>query len=324
MNSRQRLIAAISCVLAMSAHGAAGYGQDIGLNTVDSTPVYAAEATQPNLSVLADYLPASGEEHELELYANQPAFDLRDDTYSSRRHSSGLLASIWNDQLNFYSSESLLLIGVSLGAGAAIANTQLDGDIQRHLQSSLHHANSDEWLEGLHANKELGDGRYTLPIFASAWALGSILPPSQFSDGSRIWGQRTIRGFLVGAPPVLLLQRVTGSSRPGETANGSEWEPFRDNNGVSGHAFMGSLPFITAAKMSDSLAWKTTFYAASALAPLSRTADGAHYPSQVALGWSMAFIAATAVHSTDNPNSRWHIMSTATPNGSGMALEYRF
>ncbi len=217
------------------------------------------------------------------------------------RPRSSLPARLIDDQLNFYSPDSLLLMGFGLGTGAVFANTTLDGDIQRHLQSSLRHANSDDWLESLHANKELGDGRYTLPIYAGAWALGSLLPESEFSNNSKTWGERTLRGFIVGAPPVLLLQKVTGGSRPGETPAGSDWEPFRDNNGVSGHAFMGALPFITAAKMSDKLGWKVTWYAASTLAPLSRAADGAHYPSQVALGWGMAFLAATAVHSTRQP-----------------------
>ncbi len=155
-----------------------------------------------------------------------------------------------------------------------------------------------------------------LPVYAGAWALGSLLPESEFSHNSKTWGEQTIRGFIVGAPPVLLLQRATGGSRPDETAVGSEWQPFQDNNGVSGHAFMGALPFITAAKMSDKLGWKVTWYAASALAPMSRAADGAHYPSQVALGWGMAFLAATAVHTTDSPNARLRILPTATVQGS--------
>ncbi len=61
-------------------------------------------------------------------------------------------AKLLDDQLNFYSHDSLLLMGFGLGTGALLANTTLDGDIQRHLQSSLHHANSDDWLESLHAN----------------------------------------------------------------------------------------------------------------------------------------------------------------------------
>ncbi len=85
---------------------------------------------------------------------------------------------------------------------------------------------------------------------------------------------------------------------------------FRDNNGISGHAFMGALPFITAAKMSDDLRVKLFFYAGSALTPLSRVNDNAHYPSQVALGWWMAYLAASAIDSTDNPNAKWKFYPT--------------
>ena len=266
--------------------------------------------------------------YEIELFAEQPIaqstnLPVVSNSYGSVRPTR-LLDRVWADHMNLYSPDSLLLVGFSLGVGAVFANSSFDTDIQRHLQSSLRSANSDDWLEGLHANKELGDGRFTLPIFAGAWALGSLLPESEFSAGSRMWGGRTLRGLLVGTPPVLLLQHVTGGSRPGETASGSDWKPFQDNNGVSGHAFMGALPFITAAKMSEKPGWKAAFYAASALAPLSRAGDGAHYPSQVALGWSMAFVAATAVYSSDNPDSRWRVLPTITPAGSGMALEYRF
>lgn len=235
-----------------------------------------------------------------------------------------LVDRLLRDQCNFYSPDSLIVIGAGLGVGAVIANTSADESIQRHLQSSLRNANSDDWLESLHANKELGDGRYTLPVFAGAWLLGNLLPEYEFSRRTATWGERTLRGFVVGAPPVLVLQHLTGGSRPGEMSSGSHWEPFQDNNGVSGHAFMGALPFITAAKMSDKLVWKAGFYAASTLAPLSRAADRAHYPSQVALGWGLAFMAATAVHGTDNPNARWRLLPTANAMGTGMALEYRF
>jgi hypothetical protein len=235
-----------------------------------------------------------------------------------------LLGRLWQDERHFYSPKSLAMIGGGLGVGAIFANTSWDDGLQRHIHSSLHHANTDEWLESLHANKEFGDGRVTIPVFAGAWAVGHLLPEMPFSKPVGTWGERSIRGFVVGAPAVVLLQMATGASRPNETGHTSEWEPFQDNNGVSGHAFMGALPFITAAKMTESRGLKAVFYAGSALAPLSRTADGAHYPSQVALGWWMAYVAATAVHATDRPGSNWSLYPTATPNSSGMAFEYRY
>ncbi len=231
---------------------------------------------------------------------------------------------IWSDHVNYYSPESLALLGSGLLVGGAMANTSIDDGIQRHFQSSVRNANSDEWLESLHANKELGNGLYTLPVFASAWAMGELFPDSELLRISGQWGERSIRGFMVGAPPIIVLQQLSGGSRPTEKLHGSHWQPFQDNNGISGHAFMGALPFITAAKMTGDSRLKFVYYAGSTLTPLSRINDNAHYPSQVALGWWMAFLAASAVDATDNPESRWKFYPYPTGDGAGVLFEYRY
>ena len=78
------------------------------------------------------------------------------------------------DQLNFYSEESVLGLGLAFGAGALIANTSADVQLQSHFQSSVRGASSDEWFQFLHSNKELGNGvypmvvpntSYTMPLF---------------------------------------------------------------------------------------------------------------------------------------------------------------
>jgi len=231
---------------------------------------------------------------------------------------------LWNDQQNFYSGESMILLGGGLIVGGALANSNIDQQIDKHFQSSVRRATSDEWFNSFHASKELGNGLYTLPIFATAWGTSTLFPDSQYADAAGRWGEMSIRGFLVGAPPLILLQRVTGGSRPDEIVDGSKWHPFQDNNGISGHAFMGSLPFITAAKMTKNRGYKALFYAGSTIAPLSRVNDGAHYASQVALGWWMAFLAASAVRATEDPNSRWRLLPYTTFDGTGVSLEYRF
>lgn len=241
-----------------------------------------------------------------------------------RRAGAGLLSDLVRDQQNFYSRDSLLMLGVGFAAGGAIANTSLDGAIQRHLQSSILGAESDEWYHTFHASKELGNGMYALPVFAGAWLGGELLPKSDAASTFGLWGARSLRGFAAGAPPVIGLQLLTGGSRPGESPHGSRWQTYNDNNGVSGHSFMGALPFITAAKMSDSGAEKAIWYAASLLAPLSRANDNAHYPSQVALGWWMAYLAASAVDATDHGNSRWSFSPYLTGDGTGVVGEYRF
>lgn len=81
---------------------------------------------------------------------------------------------------------------------------------------------------------------------------------------------------------------------------------------------------ITAAKMSDRPVIKASFYAASSIAPLSRVNDNAHYPSQVALGWWMAYLAASAVDATDHPNSRWKFYPYTTGADTGMLAEFKY
>jgi len=239
-------------------------------------------------------------------------------------HDRTLVGRLLADQMNYYSAESLTLLGTGLVVGGAMANSSIDDGIQRHFQSSVRHANSDDWFESLHSSKELGNGKYTMPVMASAWAVGELFPDSRLAGSAATWGERSLRGILVGAPPLLAMQQLTGGSRPTETGEGSEWHPFTDNNGISGHAFMGSIPFITAAKMTESKGLKAMYYAASTVVPLSRVNDNAHYPSQVALGWWMAYLAASAVDASDNPNSRWKFYPYSTGQSSGMLAEFKF
>ena len=236
--------------------------------------------------------------------------------------------SVWErligDQSNFYSKESMLELGFAFGAGALFANTDLDNQIQKHFQSSVQGATSDDWFQLLHSSKELGNGVYTLPIFGAAWLANETIDGGPMFETVGQWGERAMRGFLVGGPPMILMQRLTGGSRPYETIEGSEWHPFQDNNGVSGHAFMSSLPFITAAKLTDSPLRKTFWYTASTIGPLSRMNDNAHYPSQIGLGWAMAFVAATAVNQTDTGKRGWSLAPQSGLTSSGVALQYRW
>jgi hypothetical protein len=237
-------------------------------------------------------------------------------------------SSLWNrivsDHRHFYDLHSFRLLASGFLIGAATANTQLDQQLHDHFQVGVAGATSDDWSEFLHADKELGNGRYTLPVFATAWALGASFEESPLFVTSGRWGERSLRSFLIGAPPLMLAQRLTGGSRPSEKDRDSRWLPFQDNNGVSGHAFMASLPFITAAKMTENRWLKATFYAGSLLGPLSRVNDDAHYPSQVALGWWMAFVAASAVDRTERSDGRVRILPFAADGGYGGMLEFEF
>ncbi|WP_197440332.1 phosphatase PAP2 family protein [Polystyrenella longa] len=181
-----------------------------------------------------------------------------------------------------------------------MANSSIDEKLRHKVQQNIRSATSDDWFEMLHAQKELGNGYYTLPLFAASWMVGEVFDEDPRAALAGTWGERSLRAFAVGAPPMLLAQRVTGASRPGEATYKSNWNPLQDNNGVSGHSFMGAIPFLTAAKMTDEPWLQTLYYGGSTLAAFSRVNDDHHYASQAFLGWGFAWLATRAVFSTDS------------------------
>ncbi len=343
MQTFQHLVRASSVLLflvcGLSVCRSQTIGTDLGPNqavlepsVVASSPSAAAadktsqfSNNKPDSSAVnesAGRLQFFGDRPVYEGMADSPIFTAQDSP--SVRERLSIMQRILTDHHNYYSPESLTMLGAGLVVGGAMANSSIDSGIQRHFQSSIRSANSDDWFEGLHASKELGNGKYTLPVLAGSWAVGELFPDSPIAHTTGIWGERSLRGILVGAPPLLALQQLTGGSRPTETHEGPEWHPLTDNNGISGHSFMGSLPFITAAKMTESRSLKATYYAASTIVPLSRMNDNAHYPSQVALGWWMAYLAASAVDATDHPDSRWKFYPYSTGDSSGILAEFKY
>lgn len=231
----------------------------------------------------------------------------------------------WRDHRHYYSSDGIGILGVGVGIAAILANTDADESLHRRYQDKLRDMKTDEAFEAMHASKDFGDGLLTIPVFAASAVAGSYL----FDDtcaGSILgeWGGRSLRTVLVGAPPMLAMQWVTGGSRPGESEHHSRWQPFDDTNGVSGHSFMGAVPFLSAAKMADAPLWKAGFYAASTLPGLSRINDDRHYASQVLLGWWMAFAAASAVDATQRELHGLVVTPVVEPDLTGVAVDYRW
>jgi len=201
---------------------------------------------------------------------------------------------ILEDYRNFYSCESLVCISAALGAGALMANTGFDTTMQ------------GAWMRGVEPTavgtffsdcKIMGEGKYALPIFGAAAVTGLLFEGGPVGDVVGEWGSRSLRMFVVGAPPMYAMQWVTGASRPDQDI-GSQWHIFNDNNGVSGHAFIGAIPFLAAADMVESPLLKGTLYVCSTFVGFSRMTDNAHFPSQVFLGWYFAWASSRAVSAT--------------------------
>ncbi|HEX4128906.1 MAG TPA: phosphatase PAP2 family protein [Pirellulales bacterium] len=224
--------------------------------------------------------------------------------------------NIVSDYKNYYSCRSLIGQGIAFAIAAPIANTEADQD----LRSAYNHGIG--YQSGIHAFKVFGEGLYTFPAFAAIYLVGTVFEDRPVGGLFAEYGGRGLRAGIVGGPALLLMQEVTGAGRPDEHPWGSNWKFFVDDNGVSGHAFVGAIPFITAAKMTERPVLKVVFYGLSVMPGLSRVNDQAHYPSQVFLGYTMALFACTAVDNTQTGRAP-RILPWASGNATGLGMEWR-
>lgn len=214
----------------------------------------------------------------------------------SKQHAS-IAQIVADDYRSFYASDRLLRMGIVFGVAGIAANTNIDMNIRNWYQDNVRSARTDSWSSD--AQKDLvfnakffGEGKYLVPIALLSASVNLI--DSDTAVGN--WGANASRAYITGLPAMWFMQAATGASRPDETPEGSAWRPFNDGNGVSGHAFVGAVPFLTIAYMNpDNKYIKYPAYLASTAAAWSRVNDDKHFPSQVVLGWYMAWEAVDAV-----------------------------
>ncbi len=205
-----------------------------------------------------------------------------------------LFEKIKSDYTHYYSKENILPFTTAFSVGAICANTKIDENIKTVFQDKLRSEKADEFSKYV---KFLGDGKYVFPVALLASSLSLMDKELIIAK----WGGVTLRSYIVGLLPMVLMQRVTGASRPDEDRDKtSHWRFVSDENGVSGHAFVGAVPFLTMAKMTDNKFAKTGFYLASTATAWSRINDNAHYFSQTLLGWYMAYKSVDAVFQTED------------------------
>ncbi len=234
---------------------------------------------------------------------------------------------IFQDYRNFYSCENLTCVTAAFGAGALMANTGFDTTMQNAWQTGIRGSQTGDFFS---STKDIGDGIYLLPAAGIAAAAGVVLEGMPVGDALGGWGSRSLRIFLVGGPPVYVLQVATGASRPSnngsvntESPSGSDWKFFQDNNGVSGHSFMGAIPFLAAADMVEHPLAKGTLYVCSTFVGFSRINDDAHYSSQAFLGWYLAWAGSLAVSRTEHHFAGFQVRVVPVPVGNqgGLGLE---
>ncbi len=227
-------------------------------------------------------------------------------------------STIASDYSNFYSKESLTRLGIGFLAMGLVANTEIDDNIHEWYQDDVRNSTTEDLAENA---KFFGEGIYIIPF--SLLSSGLYYLDADSSLGK--WGRNTTRAYIVGGPAMLAAQYLTGASRPGEDEDqGSDWKPFNDNNGVSGHAFVGAVPFLTIAKMNDNTFVKVLAYFASTLTAWSRVDDSSHYTSQAVLGWYMAYESVNSVFATDDQERKISFTPVVGNDFYGMFLSMQW
>ena len=227
--------------------------------------------------------------------------------------------NVRQDYINYYSWNNLRDLALGFAVASPIANTSLDGGFRDWYQDDVRSKGTDDAARFF---KTFGEGQIFIPSFALLAVTGQYFADRPLLGTAGDYSGRVTRAYLVGAPPMLLMQYVTGAGRPGESEHGSYWQPFSDNNGVSGHAFMGSIPFITAARMVENPFAKATLYGLSTFTGWSRINDDDHYLSQVVLGWWMGYLACRAVDDTQQADKHLTLTPIATPGMVGVAMVF--
>jgi hypothetical protein len=235
-----------------------------------------------------------------------------------------LSGDIYRDHKHFYSADTMSLLGLAVGLHAVLANTPLDEEFRDAVQRNAQHH-----PDALAIGQYVGETWIVLPGIAAIWGLDEVLERScswRHPCGRCVgdWARQSGRAFIVGAPITGVLQVVIGASRPGESSAGSRWKPFDDNNGASGHAFVGAVPFLIAAKQVDNPLLKSTLLLGSGFTALSRIYEDKHYLSQAFLGYWIAYLAVEATHKTESSAFQYRLVPLGLNGQFGLGLELRY
>lgn len=219
----------------------------------------------------------------------------------------------------FYTPRTLGALALGIAAAAPLANTSADNDIRDWYQERIHTKSAQPFADVCNYG---GQAWVILPVTLELMALNGRFGEEWRDDGGILeWSHRCCRTIALGYPPVIGLYGLLGAGRP-DTGD-SHWQPFNHFHGVSGHTFIGAVPWLTAATMTDNWLVKAPLVAGSFLTGWSRIHDDEHYAAQVALGWWIAYLCVQTVDQTQKERN-WDVIPTAGPDGTGVAFEVRF
>jgi hypothetical protein len=225
-----------------------------------------------------------------------------------------------DDYRHYYTTRNLGALALGFAIAAPLANTDADLSIRRWYQRKVRGETTDEYAQVMNY---AGQFWVIVPIGLEFAALmGNADENYPFDHSLWEWSNRSLRAMAVGAPPMMVMYVVLGSSRPDR--NNSHWHPFQDVHGVSGHTFVGAVPFLTAAAMTDNPLYQYPLVLGSFLTGWSRINNDRHFFSQVLLGWWMACAAVHSVNETQAERRSYTIGPTWLEDGPGVAVHVQY
>ena len=195
---------------------------------------------------------------------------------------------------NYASRRTFLRLGAAVAGAAVLAYSGADTALESWHTSAVRGRTSDRLAAAV---KPAGE-RFWFINWLLVAAVDAWVRTSAFSR----WGRRNFEAMVVGLPTLWTLQRGLGANRPSSDAADPRWRPLAADNAASGHAFIGAIPWLTLARRAHGGALPPLAGAASVLTGWSRLNDRKHYPSQVILGWTIAYNAVAAVADETAPH----------------------
>lgn len=187
-----------------------------------------------------------------------------------------------------YGRRSFLRLGGATLLAGVLAYSGVDEAVEKMHTDTVRSSASDglaHWL------KHFGE-RFWFVNWLLVAAVDSWWQSGSFSR----WGRSNFEAMVVGLPVLWTMQRGLGANRPSSDDGSPRWRPMAAANAASGHTFISAVPWLNLAARSGRLpvAWFSRL--ASIGTGWSRLNDRKHYPSQIILGWTIAFNAVTAVN----------------------------
>ncbi len=186
-----------------------------------------------------------------------------------------------------YGRRSFMRLGGATVLAGILAYSGTDEAIESFHDGTVRSGTSDRLAHGL---KFFGER-----FWFSNWFLVAAIDAWWQSGSFSRWGRGNFEAMIVGLPVLWTVQRGLGANRPSSDNGNPRWRPLAADNSASGHAFMSAVPWLTLAARSGRWPVAVGSRLASVATGWSRLNDRKHYPSQIILGWTIAWNAVAAV-----------------------------